>query len=139
MKTTILKTTRLFAIAIAATTLLSISNAAVAGIGEDSSEKPVVVKYLGTVASQPLFQLSVQNEAQDDLTITLENTDGDVLYSQKTKEKSFNKKIQLETTETEINLNLYVYSAKTKTKQLYQINKVTKTNFVDDVVVNLKN
>ncbi len=134
MKATIVKNPRLFAIAFAAIALLSVSNVAVAGNGEDSSDKPVAVQYLGTVNAQPIFQIDVKNAAADNLIISLENADGDVLYTQKVSETSFTKKIQLETTETEINLNLYVYSPKTKSKQLYRINKVTK--IVDDVVVN---
>ena len=135
MKATYFKAVRFIAIIFAAAALVSVSNPAAASTtGEDSSEKPVVVTYLGTVNAQPLFQVDLQNASSDDLTLVLENEAGDVLYTQKIKETSFTKKIQLDTNETEINLNLYVYSAKNKTKQLYQINKITRV--VDDVVVN---
>lgn len=134
MKATILTFQRSFAIVFSVLALLSVTTVANAANSGDSADKPVVVKYLGTVDAQPVFQVEVKNEAAEDLIISLENTDGDVLYTQRVKDKSFSKKIQLMTTDTEINLNLYVYSTKTKTKQLYQINKVTRT--VDDVVVN---
>jgi len=135
MKATYFKAARFIAIIFAAVALVSVSNpVAAATSGEDSSEKPVVVTYLGTVNAQPLFQVDLNNASADDLTLVLENEAGDVLYMQKIKATSFTKKIQLDTNETEINLNLYVYSAKNKTKQLYQINKITRV--VDDVVVN---
>ncbi|MCP9749632.1 hypothetical protein [Ferruginibacter sp. HRS2-29] len=133
MKATYFKAARFIAIVFAAVAL--VSNPVSAGTpGEDTVEKPLVVTYLGTVNAQPLFQVDLNNASADDLTLVLENEAGDVLYTQKIKETSFTKKIQLDTNETEINLNLYVYSAKNKTKQVYQINKITRV--VDDVVVN---
>ena len=132
MKTTMCKMSRNFIMAIFA--ILFVSNTVIASAKDpDSSGKEVSVQYLGTVYGQPLFQLNVQNEAGDNLFISLENLNGETLYTQKLTDKFFSKKIQIATTESNISLNLRVYSFKTKQTQVYDINKVTKVS--DDLVI----
>jgi hypothetical protein len=133
MKATYLNFKKTFFIVMAATTLLSATANATSTDPKDSTGK-ATVQYIGTVNSQPVFKLEVNNAAADDLVISLENTEGDVLYKKDVSNEKFSQKIQLQTTDSEIELNLFVYSKKTKKTQAYYINKVTRQ--VDDLVVN---
>lgn len=100
----------------------------------DSSDKDIVVQYLGTVYGQPLFHFNVKNQQAEEIIITLENLNGEILYSKKMNDKVFDKKIQVSTLETEINLILRVYSTVRKTDQVFEINKFTRLS--DDLVMN---
>ena len=127
-------TIKMFLTAVLALAFISVANTASAE-GKDGNDtaKKASVTYLGTVNSQPIFQVNIENESADDITISLENTDGDVLYKKNTLDTKFTQKIQLQTTDTNIELNLIVYSKKTKKSQVYYINKMTKV--VDDMAV----
>ena len=134
MKTTIVKIQKKIFLAIAAAAILLLStNVMAASKDPDTSGKQVTVEYLGTMYGQPLFQLNVQNDALEDLVITLENADGEELYTQRSSEKLFTKKIRLATTETNISMNLRVHSRKTNKTQVYEINKITRQS--DDMVI----
>lgn len=137
-----MKTTRetirktLYVAIITAASLLGGSGVIASDKVPDSSGKEVTVQYLGTVYGQPLFQLNIQNRASENLFISLENMNGEVLYTQKSTAQFFSKKIQLATTETNISLYLKVYSSGTKKTQVFEINKVTVVS--DDLVINQK-
>ncbi|MFT3909299.1 MAG: hypothetical protein QM737_07740 [Ferruginibacter sp.] len=134
MKTAIVKIQKKIFLTIAAIAILLLStNVIAASKDPDTSGKQVTVEYLGTMYGQPLFQLNVQNDALEDLTIILENADGEELYIQRSSDKLFSKKIRLATTETNISLNLRVHSRKTNKTQVYEINKITKQS--DDLVI----
>ena len=135
MKTTIVKNTKNYFIAFAASMLLLASTNVIASSKlPDTTGKDVSVQYLGTRYDQPLFQLNVPNESGADLIISLENMNGETLYTYKLTGSLFSKRILLATTETNISLNLKVYSVKTKQTQVYEINKTTQVH--DDVVIN---
>ena len=136
MKATYLNFKKTFFIVMAATTMLSATANASSTDPKDSAGK-ASVQYIGTVNSQPVFKLEVDNATADDLVVSLENTYGDVLYKKDVTNGKFSQKIQLQTTDTEIELNLFVYSKKTKKTQVYYINKVTRQ--VDDLVINQVN
>lgn len=133
MKATYFNFKKIFFIVMTATTILTSTANATSTDPVDSTGKASVV-YVGSVNAQPIFKLEVDNASADELTISLKNTDGDVLYKKDVASKKFIQKIQLQTTETEIELNLVVYSKRSKKSQVYYINKITRQ--VDDLVVN---
>ena len=135
MKTTIVKNMKNYFIAFTASALIMASTNVMASAKlPDTTGKEVSVQYLGTKYDQPLFQLNVPNESGEDVIISLENTNGETLYTYKLSGTLFSKRILLATTETNISLNLKVYSVKTKQTQVYEINKTTQVH--DDVVIN---
>lgn len=133
MKTAIVKSKKHFLILYAALCMLFVTgNSFAYNRQPDTSSKEVRVEYLGTKYDQPLFRFTVQNEANEELVISIENGNGETLYMEKSNEAIFSKKIQFATTETNINLSLRVYSRVTKQTQVYEINKFTR---VDDALV----
>lgn len=97
------------------------------------SEFPVVVKYLGSVDSKPVFQLFVANEKQEDLYMTLRDERGDILYAEKVKDMNFSKKFQINSDEENFKITISLYSAATRKTLMYEVSNTTTV--VDDVVV----
>ena len=98
------------------------------------SEPPLQVKYIGLLNEQPLFQVDFQNENGEAYTFAIKDQEGNVLYSEKIKDKKFSKKFKWENTELDTTkLILSLSSEKGQKTQLFEMN----TNFrsYQDVVI----
>src|SRR5919112_6480382 len=57
---------------------------------------PVEIKYVGSQYSRPVFQISLDNEADEKVYLTLTDVEGNILYTDIMKGKKYEKKIQFE-------------------------------------------
>jgi len=101
---------------------------------EGRGDAPVAeLKFIGNLKNQPVFQLDLNNANQEDLTITIRDQSGEVLYSEKVKAKNFTRKFQLNTDEIgdEI-LKVEVRSSNSNKPAVFTINRdsryVVETN-----------
>ena len=95
---------------------------------------PVEVKYLGQINMQPVFQVDINNEKQEQLSVVLKDRYGNFLYSERFSGKSFSKKFQIASGETDdMKLTMLVSSKGDKKIQSFEINNVVTV--VEDVVV----
>lgn len=97
-------------------------------------ENPVELKYIGKTNNQPVFSLNLHNAEADQFTITLKNTSGDVIYTEKISGTQVERKYRLNTDELEAsNIRIEVISKKNNNKTVYAINR--QTHEVDDVTI----
>ncbi len=122
-------------IAIAFFTIFS-AVAAPAVMATESPVAPVEVSYIGKLQNQPLFQLKVTgDEQQNDFSVIIRDPNGNVLYSENIKAESFTKKFLLNTDEIGDDiLSIEVVNKKAKNSSIYEINR--NTRLVDEVEVN---
>ena len=100
---------------------------------DNGKNNSVVVKYLGSVGNQPVFQIEFDNAEEEEILVNLKDTDGNILYQERFKEKKFSKKFQLEHTDDNMKVVLSITSKKDRFTQQYQINR--NTRLVEDVIV----
>ena len=100
---------------------------------ESGNKENVEIKYLGAVGNNPIFQVEFDNLEEEELFITLKDSDGNMLYSEKFKEKKFSKKFQVERADEDLRVILTIANKKGKFSQQYQINR--NTRIVQDVFV----
>ena len=94
---------------------------------------PADIKYIGSVDSKPIFQIDIANEDAQEVSLTLKDQDGTVIYADLIKDKSYTRKIQLENVDSNLKLTLSLRSKKGVQTQQFQINKNVRV--VEDVVV----
>ncbi len=95
--------------------------------------KPEVVKYIGVVDNQFVFQLNYDNAAGEVFTVTVRDEVGNLLYSGKFSDKKFSKQFRMDKTELG-NANLS-FTLTTQNEKQSQVFKVATTSRVVDVVV----
>ncbi|MEP6711366.1 MAG: hypothetical protein ABJA37_03065 [Ferruginibacter sp.] len=98
---------------------------------------PVELKLISNIKSQPLFQLSLNNDEADEYFITVKDRDQNVLYSEKLKGINLSRKYQLAIDEDdllapEFGINIEVTSAKKHKTEVYKVRSRT------DVVKNIE-
>lgn len=94
---------------------------------------PAEIKYVGSVDSKPVFQISFANEEAEEVNLTLKDQDGTVIYADVIKDKNYSRKIQLENVDSNIKMTLTLRSKKASQTQQFQINKNVRV--VEDVVI----
>lgn len=115
-------------------TVLMFSASAFAADKKLEIVSPVEIKYLGQLNDQPLFQINIDNQQQENVYVNLEDENGNILYSDKFNEARFSKKFQFDYSHfggTKLRLSLTSNSF--KKKQVFEINNQTKV--VTEVVV----
>lgn len=101
---------------------------------EVAATSSVKVKYLGDIDKQPVIQIDVNNQKQEELYLTLKDENGYNLYTAKLTGELFSKKFQFSDLElNNMNVTLSVATKKGKNAQVYQINNVSTV--VEDVVI----
>lgn len=117
-------------------TVLVLSTVAYANGGKDPKNKTnnIEVKHIGNYENQPIFQLSLTSEEADEFIITLRDSDGNVLYSDKEKGTSITRKFLLTTQEIGDNIvTIEVKSKKSPKAEVYTINR--KQNLIEEMFV----
>ena len=98
------------------------------------SESPVEVRYLGLVDSRPVFQVNIDNATEDDVYFSLKDEDGNVIYSERFKDRKLSRKFQLNAFDTNnMKVIMSLFSRNDKKSQTFEISNVTTV--VEDVVV----
>ena len=98
------------------------------------SDPPLQVKYIGSLDEHPMFQVDFLNESEEIYFFSIKDPDGDVLYTEKIKDKKFSKKFKWVNTELNSDkLILSLSNEKGQKTQLFEMN----TNFrsYQDVVI----
>ncbi|MFT3701405.1 MAG: hypothetical protein QM802_03505 [Agriterribacter sp.] len=97
-------------------------------------ELPAELTYLGNINADPLFQLDLKNEEGKNITITIKNPDGEVLYRTNFSGAVFSKKIQFAKADVSDMKIRVIVTADKKTKvQDFEISKTNRV--VDEVIV----
>ena len=103
-------------------------------------ETPIEFKFIGKINNQPVFQLTLDNDASEVYYTTLKDQNNDVIYSEKVKAKDVNytRKYQLNINEDDLNASEFgvkveVTSAKTHETQVYKISSPTDVH--EDIIV----
>lgn len=100
---------------------------------EGGNKDNVEIKYLGSVGNNPIFQVEFDNLEEEELYITLKDSEGNTLYAERFKDKKFSKKFQVERADEDLRVVLTVANRKGRFSQQYQINR--NTRIVQDVFV----
>ena len=96
--------------------------------------KPEVVKYVGVVDNQFVFQLNYDNASGEVFTVTVRDEVGNLLYSGKFSDKKFSKQFRMDKTELgNSNLSFTLVSQNEKQSQVFKV--ATTSRVVDDVVI----
>ena len=113
-----------------------------AGTAKANNEKPksvedripVEVKYVGSLNQQPVLEVSLENTNAEDLSVTLKDMDGNVLYSGNFNDKKISKKFQFDNQGSDnIQIKLTVSSKKKSYTEVFQINRSRQV--VEEVVI----
>ena len=98
-----------------------------------TKESPVDIKYLGKINQQPVFQVNVENATEDVIYLTLKDDDGNVMYSEKFRDKKVTRKFQLSSDLINSPRVVVSISSKNSKAQSFEISNVSK--MIEDVVV----
>ena len=97
-------------------------------------EAPVVIKYIGKVDAQPVYEVNIDNLQGEDIYLTLRDESGSLLYSDTFKDKKFSKRFLFNVADaSDMKITLGLTSKSEKKSQILQFTNVTKT--YEDVVV----
>jgi hypothetical protein len=94
---------------------------------------PADIKYIGSVDSKPIFQIDFANQDAEEVSLTLKDQYGTVIYTDLVKDKNYTRKLQLDNVDSNIKLVLSLRSKKGVQTQQFQINKNVRV--VEDVVI----
>lgn len=115
-------------------TLASTFLFALPAIAQQRGDSPISVRYIGNIDNQPVYQLELDNESGLNLTISIQDSDGNVLYLQRASDRKFIQRFRLDRSISEdIELSVQVSSGRQKWKQDFAITVESRT--VRDVVV----
>jgi len=114
---------------------MGLTNATFAGT---KTGDPAELKFIGKIKNQPVFQLSLNNNAADEYYINIKDADYNVLYSEKIKGENLSRKYQLDIDASELNdpefgVRVEVTSVKTHKTEVYKIS--SKTSVTENIVV----
>ena len=105
------------------------SSQAFAGIGGGGNAVPAELTLQSVINNQPLVQLQLNaGDEQDDFTISISDTYGNVLYRENIRAARFTKKFLFNTEEIgDETLQFEIVSNKTKQSKVYAINAASAT------------
>jgi hypothetical protein len=114
--------------------VFSFSFSTLALANEGKNDTPAVeLKFIGNLKNQPVFQLNVTTVVSDEITVTIKDKEGVVLYSDRETGTIFARKFQINTEEIGDNALLVEVSTKKGKVQVYEINSTSR--FVQENVV----
>ena len=106
----------------------------VAQANDPKKDSTVEFKYIGEIKNKPVFQLNVQNDNEDEYTISIADQHGEVLYFSRVKGKNVNRKFMLNTDELDGSLLRVEVKAKRNDKaEVFEI--VNNTRLVQETSV----
>ncbi len=130
MKTTIKTNIALSLMFILSVALVSFTDAN----GQNTNDKQEL-KYVGNLNNKPVFQLELNNTADENYTISVIDIYSNVLYKEQASGTKITRKFLLNTDELgDEPVRVEIASAKTNKKQVFEINR--NSRFVQDLVIN---
>lgn len=131
---TVMNIFRMKTLILTATFILAFTSAGKADTLGELGETPAVLKYIGNVNDQPVFQLTLSNTESDEFYITIKDATGYVVYTERVSGKDVTRKYRLNTDEVEVTgLTFEVKSKLNDNKVIYTIQK--NGYYVEDMVV----
>jgi hypothetical protein len=117
---------KMMAIALVTVITLGFTGSAFAG---NNNETPVKLTFVGKLENRPVFQLELNNNNADDLVITVNDADGNILLFEKLKGEKISRKYQLDTEDAELigGTTFKVTNRNTNSSQVYKITNAAKT------------
>jgi hypothetical protein len=113
---------------------LAFTTPSMANDGEKGDHK-TELKFIGNLEDQPVFELNLQNNEEDEYTVIFRDEYGTVLYSDKFKGAGLNKKFLLRSEDlADTALNVTVRSKNSNTTEVYSINR--SHSYVEETQVN---
>ncbi|MEO6455092.1 MAG: hypothetical protein ABIN97_13515 [Ginsengibacter sp.] len=114
--------------------MIIFSIASTQSFANNKDENPVEFKYIGTANDHSVFQLNLNNTEADEFIITLRNSFGEMLYTEKVAGKEIKRKYRLNTDEIDAGkITVEVSSKKNDSKITYAVSR--KTHVVEDVII----
>lgn len=113
--------------------LILLSTATTVNATDKVKNPPAEIKYIGSVDSKPIFQIDIANADAEEVSLTLKDQDGTVIYADLIKDKTYTRKIQLENVDSNLKLTLSLRSKKGVQTQQFLINKNVRV--IEDVQV----
>jgi hypothetical protein len=101
------------------------------GIGEGST--PVSIRYIGKLNDQPVFQIEFDNQNEEYFNVSIRDEEGNILFSEKSKDKKFSRRFQLDKDVNNVKLTFSLRTDKQKQSQVFEVN--SNYRVVEDVVV----
>ena len=93
------------------------------------------LKFIGNMENQPVFQLNLTNNEDDEITVTFRDENGNILYTDKYKGANLSKKFLLRSEDlVDATFNVVVKSKKNNTTEVYSINR--NHSYVEETVIN---
>jgi hypothetical protein len=121
MKTDSMNFGKLAIVALAFT--LAFSTPSMANDGGKDDHK-TELKFIGNMENQPVFELNLANNEEDEYTVIFRDEYGNILYSEKFKGIGLSKKFLLKSEDLgDAALNVVVRSKKGNTTEVYAINR----------------
>ncbi len=113
---------------------LAFSTPTMANDGEKGDHK-TELKFIGNLENQPVFELNMANNEEDEYTVIFRDEFGNVVYSDKFKGTGLTKKFMLKSDDFgDTALNVTVKSKKGNTTEVYSINR--SHSYVEETLVN---
>jgi hypothetical protein len=103
---------------------------------EGKNKNITELKFIGNVENKPVFQLSLNNEGNDEIIVVFRDEAGNVLYSDKFEGANITKKFMLKTDDFggDVQVSVVVKSKKNNSTEVYSINR--SHSYVDETIVN---
>jgi hypothetical protein len=103
-----------------------------------AEEKPgtptgATVNYVGSVDNQPIFQIEFDNKSEELFTVSIRDSDGNLLYVERSKDRKFLKRFRYQGDDA-VKLTFVLSTEKGKQTQAFEVNQNIRV--VQDVVVN---
>lgn len=122
-------------IAVAFLTIFSFAATASNSI-EPNPVLPAELKYAGMLKENPVFELTVNGNVQDEYVISISDINGSRLYTERIKADKFTKRFLLNAEELgEEKLYFTVYSRNNNKSAVYEIS--SNTRYINETTVNL--
>lgn len=97
-------------------------------------DAPVEIKYLGSTAGQPLFQINFNNPQSEEVVLTLRDEAGNLIFSDVVRTASYSKNLRFsDLDESKVKMKLTLRTKKDVQTKTFEISKSTRV--VEDVAV----
>ncbi|MEI9945975.1 MAG: hypothetical protein WDN26_17360 [Chitinophagaceae bacterium] len=124
-------------VAIALVTIFTVAFTAPALANHEKDAAPVEFKYLGKYKNQPVFEVTFNNNEEDnEFIVTIRDEFKNVLYKDFVKAGTISKKYLLNTEEVgnDVGIQFEITGKKTNKTSVYEINRSSRV--VEDLAVN---
>jgi hypothetical protein len=126
--------TRLIKPAAATLLFISLLGQAQATPIDKFKDAAVEVKYLGSVQGKPTFQIAFNNPLGEEVSLSLRDENGYLIYSDVVKGKTYSRKLQFNDLDTDrLKVVLTLRTKKESQSQTFEITKSTRV--IEDVAV----